>query len=283
MATQNNPTPAPRPAEAQFTKAYTASPAAPAPVADAAPVDDFISAYALWATRFEMPCEVNEALATQVVASLLNSSRVSIEGPGYEVTLDLWLSVFADSGLGKGIATGELRRVIDAAGIGDLIENNTWGSKEAFYQQLSGREVEWVDGDEPGRGRWEACYNDQAKFYIWGEFASVLTKFTSPAFSGVKEALTDMYDNTHPPAKIEYSQTGGTPAIDFPHPPRTNILALSTPEWFHGNLEDADARSGFLSWWTYVTVPGVAAPVAVADKLDISQIPPVRPRSSTYP
>src|SRR6202022_2485243 len=57
-------------------------------VTAAEPVPDFIPAYASWAHRFEMPCEVHEALATLLIAALLNSSKVLINCRCYKLTFD---------------------------------------------------------------------------------------------------------------------------------------------------------------------------------------------------
>lgn len=210
-------------------------------------IGDFIEAYATWADRFEIPRAVHEAFAMQLIAALLNRSRVVIDCGGFKLTFDLWMAVLAGSGGGKNTARNAANPVIEAANIADLIDNRDWGSKEAFYQQLSGRTADMFSS------------STQAKFYIWEEFSTVMKTLESYAFGGVKGWLTNRYDNLNLPEEIGYSDTGkssNTPAITFDHAPRTNIMALSAPTWFLSNLVDTDATGGFLARWTIVDAPG---------------------------
>jgi hypothetical protein len=223
-------------------------------VAAAEPVDDFISSYTTWADWFEMPRGVHEAIAILLIAMLLNNSKIVILW-GKKLTFDLWLAVFADSGMGKNASSDTAEPVIDAAGIAHLIDNSTWGSKEAFYQQMAG--------------------GVPTKFHVLEEFSSFMKKLESPAFSGVKGDLTNMFDNRKLPASIKYSQTGNTQEITFRHAPRTNFIALSSPDWFFENLRDSDATGGFLPRWTIVDALHNHVPrkVPKPKPIDLSRVP----------
>jgi hypothetical protein len=216
---------------------------------------DFISTYADWADQYEVPRAVHEAFAIQLIASLLNRSNVLIDCGGYQLTFDLWIAILAGSGAGKNTASNAGSPVIDAlaqpthnsAPIINLIENRDWGSKEAFYQQLSGR--------APGG----LVSTTQSKFYMWEEMSTQLGKLDSNGFDGVKGWLTNLYDNVKKPPEIGYSDTGkqsNTPSIVFDHAPRTNILALTAESWFFRNLRTNDSMGGFVPRWTIIDAPG---------------------------
>jgi hypothetical protein len=191
---------------------------------------DFISGYADYADVFEMPREVHEWVAVQLIASALNG-RVWIEW-GSKYPFDLWVLLLSGSGQGRNTATDVALGVIKEAGIGKLLRKATWGSKAAFFQQL----------DESPRG-----------LYVWPELSVVLKTLNEPKFAGVKEWITDRYDNLKKPDAITYRRTGkkskDTPPIVFDEAPRMNILATSSSDWFINNLEQADVAGGFIPRW----------------------------------
>jgi hypothetical protein len=190
---------------------------------------DFISVYADYADVFEMPREVHEWVAAQLIASALNG-KVWIEW-GSKYPLDLWVLLLSGSGQGRNTATDVALGVIEEAQIGKLLHKATWGSKVAFYQQLK----------ESPRG-----------LYVWPELSIVLKTLNEPKFGGVKEWITDRYDNLKKPDGVVYRKTGkksDTPPIIFDEAPRINILATSSSDWFVNNLEQADVAGGFIPRW----------------------------------
>ncbi len=220
------------------------APSRPARVGCADITTDFIEDYASWADVYELPREVHELFAIQLAASLLNRSQVTIDWGGYKVSFDLWIAVLASSGGGKNTARSVATKVIDAAKIENLIDNTDWGSKEAFYQLMSG---EGTDADHTG-----------SKFYIWEEFSYVMKKLGSPAFDGVKQWLTNSYDNFVAPATIRFRvkrQGTDTPPIEFHNAPRTNIVALTAETWFFDHLSASDSTGGFIPRWIIERVP----------------------------
>jgi len=121
-------------------------------------------------------------------------------------------------------------KVIEAANIKGLLHNATWGSRPAFHQQIA----------EHPKG-----------LYVWPELSEILHKLNDKNFAGVKEWITDRYDNHRTPDSIVYRKVGkkSTPPITFDQAPRLNILATSSSDWFLNNLEHSDAMGGFNPRW----------------------------------
>jgi len=191
---------------------------------------DFISNYADFADVFEMPRQIHEWVAAQLIASALNG-KVFINWGAVNYPLDLWVLLLSGSGQGRNTATDVALEVIEQANIIGLVHKATWGSKEAFYQQVA----------QGGRG-----------LYVWPELSVALRTLNDPKFTGVKEWITDRYDNLRVPDEIAYRKTGkksDTPFIVFNESPRMNILATSSSEWFINNLEVADTLGGFVPRW----------------------------------
>jgi len=202
---------------------------APAPSAVEAQFD-FINAYADYADVFETPREVHEWSACLLIAAILNG-KVSIPWGATTYPLDFWLLLLSGSGQGRNTVTNVTLNILEKAGIKDVLHKASWGSKQAFYQQIS---------DKP-RG-----------LYDWPEFSEVMRTLNDPKFGGAKEWLTDRYDNLRVPASIEYRDTGknaDTPSIDFTEPPRVSILATSSMDWFISNLQQPDTMGGFIPRW----------------------------------
>lgn len=190
---------------------------------------DLISCYADYADVFEMPRQVHEWMAALMIASVLNG-KVWIAW-GNKVPLDLWVLLLSGSGQGRNTATDVAVGVMEEANIPGLLRKATWGSKAAFYQQMA---------DSP-RG-----------LYIWPELSVALKTLNDPKFGGVKEWVTDRYDNLRIPDAIVYRRTGtkkDTPPIVFDEAPRINILATSSTDWFINNLDQADTVGGFIPRW----------------------------------
>jgi hypothetical protein len=75
---------------------------------------------------------------------------------------------------------------------------------------------------------------------------------SDPRFAGVKEWITDRYDNLRVPDSVVYRTTAkksDTPSIEFTEAPRINILATSSGDWFVNSLEQADTTGGFIPRW----------------------------------
>lgn len=190
---------------------------------------DFISRYASYADVFEMPREVHEWMAALMIASALNG-KVWLEW-GTKVPLDLWVLLLSGSGQGRNTATDVALGVMEEANIPGLLRKAAWGSKVAFYQQLA---------DSPHG------------LYVWPELSVALKTLNDPKFAGIKEWMTDRYDNLRKPEPIVYRKTGrknDTPPIVFDESPRINILATSSSDWFISNLEQADTLGGFIPRW----------------------------------
>jgi hypothetical protein len=190
---------------------------------------DFISAYADYADVFEMPRQVHEWMAAQLIASVLNG-KVWIEW-GARYPLDLWVLLLSGSGQGRNTATDVALGVIEKADIPNLVHKATWGSKVAFYQQLA----------ESPKG-----------LYVWPELSVALKTLNDPRFAGIKEWITDRYDNLRIPDAIVYrkaNKKNDTPPIEFGEAPRINIIATSSSDWFIQNLEQADTTGGFIPRW----------------------------------
>jgi hypothetical protein len=219
-----------------------APPAAVQPISQPAKVTlvqhdrlDFIASYTDFADVFEMPREAHGWLAIQLLASTINGN-VFIPWGGTTYTLDLWVLLLSESGEGRNTATYVAAEVVEAAKIKGLMHEASWGSAQALYQQLA----------EFPRG-----------LYVWPELSVVLRTLDDPKFRGVKEWLTDRFDNPKTPDTIRYRKTGGqhdTPPIEFQQAPRINILATSSRDWFINGLEPEDTTGGFIPRWVLVSL-----------------------------
>ena len=208
----------------------------PASAATTTPPMDFITAYADYADVFEIPRKAHEWGAIQMISSCLNG-RVLIPNGGQVLTLDLWVLLLSASGMGRNTVLGAALDVVDQSGIQGLIRNAAWGSGPAFYQQLA---------------------QFPLGLFVWPEWSVVAKTLNDQRFGGVKEWLTDRYDNLRKPESIVYRQTGkktDTPSIYFPKAPRTNILTSSSEDWFVGNLGQADVTGGFIPRFDLVHLP----------------------------
>jgi hypothetical protein len=211
---------------AEFTAQPNLGPQIPPEAADF----DFISTYADFADVFEMPRQVHEWVAAQMIASVLNG-KVFIKWGAVTFPLDLWVLLLSGSGQGRNTSTDVALEVMEGAKIEGLLHKTTWGSKSAFYQQTA---------------------ESPCGLYVWPEFSIALRTLNDPKFAGVKEWLTDRYDNLRVPNSIAYRQTGkksDTPPIVFGDAPRLNLLATSSSDWFLNSLEQADTTGGFVPRW----------------------------------
>ena len=211
---------------------------------------DFIRSYVDYADIIEAPREAHEVVAMQMLATVLNP-RVHIQLGGLAIPLDLWVLLLSPSGLGRNTLVSLARPILETAGLEGILVNAAWGSKQAFYQNIS---------EHP------------SGLFVWPEMAYVLQNLADPKFAGVKEWVTDRYDNLTKPEDIRYRQTGrktDTPTIVFSSSPRLNILATSASDWFTTNLSQEDTTGGFVPRWLLslvrsqsrvVPVPGMPNP-----------------------
>ncbi len=73
----------------------------PAPACIQPPTADFVRTYAQYADVMEAPREMHEAVAIQLLATVLNRSGVTIRHGGLRYSLDLWQVLLSGSGLGR--------------------------------------------------------------------------------------------------------------------------------------------------------------------------------------
>jgi hypothetical protein len=201
-----------------------------------APPADFISTYADYADVFEMPRYVHEWVAAQLIASILNKQGVRIEWGAATYPFDLWVLLLSGSGQGRNTITDVAISVLETADLKGLVQATAWGSKVALEQQIA----------KCPRG-----------LFMWPEFSVVLKMLSDPKFGGVKEWITDRYDNLRVPDAVIYRETGkksDTPSIVHYEAPRLNILATSSRDWLINSLEQADATGGFIPRWLLMNV-----------------------------
>lgn len=210
----------------------------------------FVERYADYADVIEAPRMMHEIVAMQIVASVLNRNGVLIPHGSSKYPLDLWVLLLSGSGHGRSTLTNMAKGVVRAAGLPDLIRNSEWGSLPAFYQDLA---------EHP------------TGLFVWGELSQKLKLMGDGRFAGMKEWLTDRYDNLDLPEERRYRITGrgtDTAPIIFTRSPRTNILATSSEDWFFHNVEFSDSAGGFLPRWLMVRSHGETRNVPTPLPLD---------------
>ncbi len=195
---------------------------------------NFIDAYCQYADVLECDRVAHGFVAIGMLAAVLNG-KVSIEYGSTSASLDVWLLLLSPSGTGRNALLKSARQILQRAELGDLIHEADFGSMQAFYQQVS----------EKSRG-----------LFVWPEFSSVLAMLAGSRFGGLKQWITNLYDETTIPAPITYRRTGrqgqDTPPIEFKQAPRLNVIATSSLDWFTANLNITDTSGGFLPRWTIV-------------------------------
>ena len=225
----------------------------PASSASANVPSDFITNYADYADVFEISRKAHEWAAIQLIASLLNG-KVLIPHGGQTLPLDLWILFLSASGMGRNTVLAVAQDVIDQSGIQSLVRNAAWGSRPAFYQQLA------------------EC---PLGLYTWPEWSVVAKTLNDHRFCGLKEWLTDRYDNRRAPESLTYRQTGrktDTPPIHFDTPPRINIMASSSEDWFVSNLDQPDVTGGFVPRFILIRLPGSNRLIAKPQTPDSTRI-----------
>ena len=197
---------------------------------------DFVRAYTDYADVYEVSREVHEAVALSMLAGVANRN-VWIEW-GTIVPLDTWFLLTTGSGGGRNTAIRKCRRILELAELDHLVRDIAWGSEPIVKQHFA---------------------ENPSGMFIWPEVSEQLLDLSKPAFVGVKQWLTNLYDETAPPANKIYRNTGkkkNTPPIEFKEAPRTNFIASSSSDWLMANLTTVDSTGGFLARWIHVHAQG---------------------------
>jgi hypothetical protein len=220
---------------------------------------DFITDYMSYADVLEAPAEAHEAVAISLLAAALNEKVYFRNGP-MKLSLDLWVLLLSGSGLGRNTLVDLARPILKEAGLNTMVKNETWGSGVALYQNVA---------------------ENPCGLFLWPEFSVVMRAFGNANFGGVKEWVTDRFDNWNIPDAIQYRRTGksgDTPPIVFTHAPRLNLLATSSFDWFVGSLSEQDSTGGFVPRWLIFQLGEPTKLVAVPKETDHRFIAPLAAR-----
>jgi hypothetical protein len=200
-------------------------------------VADFISAYAEWIDVYEIPKRMHELVGLQMVASVLNRNGVEIQHGNNRYPLDLWVALLSGSGDGGSTITSVAKPLLKGAGLGNLICNDDWGSRQACWESFSTR---------------------KHSLFSWGELGIKLEVLNTAMFNGTKKWITDRYDNFDIPESVQYrtaaNPADSTPEIAFTFAPRINIMATSSEAWFYQHLTEEDTTGGFIPRWLLIKV-----------------------------
>ena len=198
--------------------------------------NDLITSYMNYADIFESPTEAHSAVMQTLISAVVNGD-VWINNGGQKVTMDFWTLLLSGSGVGRNTLLSLLDDVLKEAGLEQLVRNTTWGSRQAFYQELA---------------------ENPRAFFVWEEVSASLKALSDARFGEAKQWLTNVYDSLKIPAAITYRRANpnrNTPPIEFNSPPRISILASSSHEWFTNSLTEADSIGGFIPRWFLVDLP----------------------------
>ena len=224
------------------------------------PHEDFLNNYVEYADIFESPPDAHLAVAMSLIAATVNGN-VWIQNGGQRVTLDTWTLLLSGSGVGRNTLLTMARPVVQGADMESLIRNTSWGSKQAFYQDLAER---------------------HKGLFIWEELSASLKALSDPRFAEAKKWLTNIYDNEGIPQALIYRKNGSssknTEPIVFTQAPRTNILATSSKEWFVNSITHEDSMGGFVPRWFLVDMPDLGRSIPVPNEPDASLIEPLTER-----
>jgi hypothetical protein len=240
------------------------------------PVADFINTYADWADVVELPREAHEAVAIQLIASLLNRNGVFMQNGKYKFSMDVCIALLSDSGAGRSTSLEAIDQVFNAADqeILDFAKKAGWddGMTARVLLKTVCKDSRW--------GSPQAMFQDFAVnphgLMMWGEMSEKFAMLNSGPFKqyGAKQWITDKYDIQKPPDAVTYRVAGkssDTPPIVFPTAPRLNILAGSSKDWFYNFLTSDDSGGGWLPRWILIHLPPksrtVPRPIDVAPEL----------------
>jgi hypothetical protein len=116
------------------------------------------------------------------------------------------------------------------------------------------------------------------ELFLWPELSVVLKSLKDPRLAGMKEWLTDRYDNCGIPDSVIYRNAGkktNTPPIVSSDAPRISLLATSSADWFIISLEQGDSTGGFIPRWTLFRRTTAGRPISKPQDTDESLIQPL--------
>jgi hypothetical protein len=239
----------------QVAKPATHQPNAPTAAPNAGPksaeseitgeIPDFIETYAECHDVIELPREVHRAIAVGLLGAALNDKGILIPNGAVTHTMDVWQVILTPSGGGRSTSFGFAEDLLASAGDywKGLVQKIDWASPQAMKQSFA---------------------NNQAAFYMWGEFGEKMRKLKSSQFGGMIQWWTDRYDSRSIPdtvvhRKRDYQDVGDEhtkvvvtadmPDVGFTFAPRSNFLASSSHEWFYNNIAQEDSFGGFIPRW----------------------------------
>jgi len=222
-------------------------------------VPDFIDTYRRYADVLEIPGDAHEAIAIALAASAANS-RVWIKAGDKRLSLDCWTLIITPSGGGRNTTVSKARQILKLAKLEALLHNVQWGSEAAVKQDFA---------------------ENSCGLFIWPEMSEVLQDLNRPHFAGVKQWITNLYDETAPPPSKVYRKVEGkkgTPPIEFLVPPRASFVGTSSYEWLIQNLSRVDASGGFLARWMITFLPDIKKRIPIPPESDSSLLEPLAAR-----
>jgi hypothetical protein len=97
----------------------------------------FITDYADYADVVEAPRMMHKMVATQMIATILNSNGVTIPNGAVRYSLDMWTVLLSGSGGGRSTLVRLGDDVWQGAKIGNPVRSADWGSGAAVLQDLA--------------------------------------------------------------------------------------------------------------------------------------------------
>jgi hypothetical protein len=218
-------------------------------------IPDFIDTYAECHDVIELHRDVHRAIAVGLLGAALNDKRIVIPNGAVTHTMDMWQIILTPSGGGRSTSFGFAEGLLESAGEywQGLVQKIDWASPQAMKQSFA---------------------NNQAAFYMWGEFGEKMKKLKSSQFGGMLQWWTDRYDSFSIPdmvchRKRDYQDqvdqadenmkvtvVANMPDIEFTFAPRSNFLASSSHEWFYNNIAQEDSFGGFIPRWMLWDIQG---------------------------
>ena len=98
---------------------------------------DFIRTYVGYADVLEVPQIMHEAVAVQIIASVLNRNGVRIPHGANCYSMDIWTVLLSGSGAGRSTLVTLADPLLKGANLDGLVRNMQWGSGPALQQQMA--------------------------------------------------------------------------------------------------------------------------------------------------
>ena len=98
---------------------------------------DFIRTYVCYADVLEVPQIMHEAVAVQIIASVLNRNGVRIPHGANCYSMDIWTVLLSGSGAGRSTLVTLADPLLKGANLDGLVRNMQWGSGPALRQQMA--------------------------------------------------------------------------------------------------------------------------------------------------